>query len=69
MWAITAGKNILPTLLDPRKCTVEIAMEFAVSSGERRRALAAGDLKTVRNYVILLPLKELPSCRPSPNKF
>lgn len=42
MWAITAGKNILPRLLDPRKCTVEIAMEFAVSSGARRRALAAG---------------------------
>ena len=48
--------------MDSCKCTVEIAMEFAVSSGERRRTLAASDLKTVRNYVILLPLKELPSC-------
>ena len=49
MWPITAGKNILPSLLNPRKCTVESAMEFAVSSGERQPALAASDWKTVRN--------------------
>jgi hypothetical protein len=43
-------------------------MGLAISTGEGRSVPAAGDLKIVRNYFILLPLKELPTCRPSPNK-